>query len=435
MRRKKVLLISLDALGESDLDMVKTLPNFSKIMEEGAWCSQETSVYPSLTFPSHASIVTGCVPASHGIVNNYMLLPFEKLPRWNSFASNLKRKAIWDYAETAGKRVLSMSWPVSAGAKMAYSMPEMAPAKPKIWNMSTFFAQLNVLRKYGTPGFAVKTLLSRKGLPKAWFLGQQPQLDKAMMQCFEEAIQKADFDIALLHIYGMDDAKHSVGIHGEKIDSYLRVYDSFIGRLMDYCKKRPDENIVLMITGDHGQKNVAHAIYGNMILEDMGLAVYKNGSLTDYKVYMDSCDGMAYLYVKDGENPDLAVQAAKQFAALDGVKMVMERSEFAELGCDTKAAIVLEAADGYFFESGYEKDALAAENHIIEGHYKGVHGYLPDTKGYRTMFFCYGEDVVQREISSMSIIDILPSLLDWMGIEGDPEMDGTKVAGLWKQEG
>ena len=86
-----------------------------------------------------------------------------------------------------------MSWPVSAGARMTYSMPEMSPAKPKVWNMSTFFAQLDILRKYGTPKFAIETLLSKRNLPKSWFFGKQPQLDQAMIKCFEDAIRKKRF--------------------------------------------------------------------------------------------------------------------------------------------------------------------------------------------------------------------------------------------------
>lgn len=434
MKRKKILLVSLDALGDTDLEYVKTLPNFRKIMEEGAWCSRVNSVYPSLTFPSHASIATGCVPDSHGIVNNYMFLPFEKVPKWNSFAKALKRKAVWDYAAEGGKKVLSMSWPVSAGAKMAYSMPELSPAKPKIWNMSVFLAQLHILAKYGTPGFALKHLLSRKELPKAWFLGKQPQLDQAMIHCFERAIREEDFDMGLLHIYGMDDAKHRVGIHGQEIRSYLRAYDRFVGRLMEYVRQRTHENVTLMVTGDHGQKEVRHAIYGNMILEDMGLLHRENGALKDYRVYMDSCDGMAYLYGKDESCREACEKAAGKLASVPGVKLVMGREEFAPLGCDKKAAYVLEAEEGYSFESGYDEKALETEDRTIDSHYKGLHGYLPDEDGYRTMFFCYGQDVAAGEIETMGIIDILPTMLSWLGLKGDPHMDGKAVTQVWKQE-
>lgn len=432
MKRKKVLLISLDALGDTDLEYVKTLPHFSRIMREGAWCGRVNSVYPSLTFPSHASIATGCVPDSHGIVNNYMFLPFEKVPRWNSYAKALKRKAVWDYAAQGGKRVLSMSWPVSAGAKMAYSMPELSPAKPKIWNMSVFMAQLKILAKYGTARFALKHLLSRRELPRAWFLGKQPELDQAMIHCFERAIREENFDIALLHIYGMDDAKHRVGIHGPEIRKYLRGYDRFVGRLMEYCRQRTDENVTLMITGDHGQKDVSFAIYGNMILEDMGLSSWENGQLKEYQVYLDSCDGMAYLYGKDECSKEACQKAARRFAQVPGVKKVMSPDEFIPLGCDRKASYVLEAEDGYSFESGYEKKALGQENRTIESHYKGLHGYFPDQEGYRTMFFCYGQDVAACEIDTMGIIDILPTMLAWMELEGEPDMDGKAVRQIWK---
>ncbi len=434
MKRKKVILISLDALGDTDLEYVKTLPHFSRIMEEGAWCSSVNSVYPSLTFPSHASIATGCVPDSHGVVNNYMFLPFEKIPKWNSFASVLKRKAIWDYANENHKKVLSMSWPVSAGAKMTYSMPEMAPAKPKIWNMSTFFAQLDVLRKYGTPKFAIETLLSKRNLPKSWFLGKQPQLDQAMIKCFEDAIRKKDFDIAMLHIYGMDDAKHTVGTQGPEIKRYLRAYDRFVGRLMDYCDSRDGENVTLMVTGDHGQKDVRQAIYGNLILEDMGYLTFREGQLSEYGIYMDGGDGMAYLYVREGADitQEDIDKAAARFEEVPGVLKVMRPEEFRPLGCDSRAALVLEAAGGYSFESGYEAKALEDPFRTMESHYKGLHGYLPDTDGYRTMFFCYGQDVAPVRIERMGIIDILPTLLSWMDMKGDENMDGKAVGQVWK---
>ena len=59
---------------------------------------------------------------------------------------------------------------------MTYSIPEMSPAKPRIWNAQNFMRQVDIVRRYGTPGFAVRTLLETKGLTKAWFFGAQPDL-------------------------------------------------------------------------------------------------------------------------------------------------------------------------------------------------------------------------------------------------------------------
>lgn len=430
MKRKKLILVSLDALSCTDLAFVKTLPHFSRIIKEGAYCPREYSVYPSLTFPSHASIATGCVPASHGIVNNYLFDPLAPIPKWNFYASNLKRKAVWDYASENGKKVLSMSWPVSAGAQMAYSMPEMSPAKPKIWNPSNFFGQLEVLRKYGTPAFGIKTLLSERGLPKAWFLGRQPQLDFSMMRSFLKAIEACDFDIALLHIYGLDDAKHSEGTKGPSVKKYLRAYDRFVGRLMEYQERQKD-NVTLMFTGDHSQKDVKYAIYGNRILERLGFARYEKEKLISYRAYLDSCDGMAYLYMKDECGKEEREKLYNEFSRTQGIKAVMRPEEFKHLGCDYKADLVLEASEGYSFESGYDQEAFATENGIVENHYKALHGYLPSDPDYQTMFFCCGQDVAPGEIPEMGIIDILPTICQWMGMKTEA-MDGVCRREVWK---
>lgn len=433
MKKKKLLLISLDALSCTDFAYIQNLPNFGRLIAKGAYCPNETSVYPSLTFPCHASIATGCVPDSHGIVNNYILNPFSKLPKWNFYASGLRRKAIWDYAAENGKRVLNMSWPVSAGAPAAYSMPEMSPAKPKEWNMDSFLRQLGVFFRYGTPGFAVKTLLSDKRLPQAWFLGKQPVLDECMMRSFLNAIRTCDFDIGMLHIYGLDDARHTYGNHAPQCRDYLRKYDGFIGKLLEYQKTRREENITLMITGDHAQKDVTYAIYGNMLLEQHGLCRYKNGLLEDYQAYLDGCDGMAYLYLnKNCQNPAAMTEQLREiFGNCRGVKLIMTGQEASVLGSDRQAALTLEAKDGYSFESGYEPEAAKADGFIIKSHYHALHGYLPDAKDYQTMFFCHGEDVNAIRLEEMCITDILPTVCEWMGFHMEPA-DGTARTEIWK---
>lgn len=430
MKKKKLILVSFDALSCTDLEYVKTLPHFSRIMKEGAYCTHVHSVYPSLTFPSHASIATGCRPSSHGIVNNYVLEPFARIHKWNFYASSLTRRAIWDYAAENGKRVMNMSWPVSAGGKMAYSMPEMSPVKPKVWNLDSFVRQMKVLCKYGTPRFAMRTLLSDRELPKAWFLGKQPNLDMSMMDRFLDAVNRYDFDIAMLHIYGLDDTKHTYGIYSGKCRYYLKEYDRFVGQLMDYARQCSDQNVTLLFTGDHSQKQVSYAIHGNMVLERLGYCTYESKRLTGYRAYLDSGDGMAYIYIKGGDKEQVTARVKEAFAANRGVSRVMDKQDFENLGCDKEADLVLEARDGYYFESGYEE--AADEEGIVNSHYQGVHGYLPDGENYQTMMFAWGEDVAPFQVETMGIIDILPSVCHWLNMKIDP-VDGTARTQMWKK--
>ena len=57
-----MIVISLDAVGTEDLPYLKTLPNFSRFWRDAAVCEQVRSVYPSLTYPAHTSIITGKYP-------------------------------------------------------------------------------------------------------------------------------------------------------------------------------------------------------------------------------------------------------------------------------------------------------------------------------------------------------------------------------------
>lgn len=60
MKASRMIIISLDAAGEPDLAYIKEMPNFRRFFERAALCPHVESVYPSLTYPAHAAIVTGC---------------------------------------------------------------------------------------------------------------------------------------------------------------------------------------------------------------------------------------------------------------------------------------------------------------------------------------------------------------------------------------
>lgn len=433
--KKRLILLSLDAIGNSEFDLLAREPGFARLISRGAWSRRNRSVYPSLTFPSHASIITGCTPDHHGIVNNYLLEPGRTPGRWYHYASALRRRALWDYAADGGKRVLSLSWPVSGGANIRYNLPEMSPAKPKLWNPSSFAAQMKMLFTHGTPSLAAKSLMLDPGLAKAWFLGSQPELDNGMMRLLERNLDRYPYDIALLHIYGMDDAKHEYGADSAQALGYTKAYGALVDRLADYVDRRAHvgEAVTLMVTGDHSQKNVRRSVYGNMILADMDCCRWSEGGrLRGWMAWMDSCDGMAYLYihesVPDERRKAVADAVAERFAGHPGVAAVLRPEEFVPLGCDSRAALVFEAAQGYGFAGGYLADAPASS---FEGpsQYRAIHGYLPDTPGYETLFFSYGPNVTPGEIPHMRLTDITPTICRWLELKADP-MDGAVLDSL-----
>lgn len=69
-----VLLISIDGLRPGDvLEADKrglAIPNLRRFVREGAYASGVTGVLPTLTYPSHTTLITGVAPARHGITAN-----------------------------------------------------------------------------------------------------------------------------------------------------------------------------------------------------------------------------------------------------------------------------------------------------------------------------------------------------------------------------
>ena len=86
-----MIVLSWDAVGSEDISYLKELPHFSSLLKRGAFCDQVKSVFPSLTYPAHATIITGKIPAHHGIVNNLRFQPEREKPDW-FWQHNEKRK-------------------------------------------------------------------------------------------------------------------------------------------------------------------------------------------------------------------------------------------------------------------------------------------------------------------------------------------------------
>jgi len=77
-----VLLISVDGLKpEAVLNAQAhglTLPNLAQITRDGVYSSGVHGVLPTVTYPSHTTLLTGVSPAKHGIYANTTFDPFNK---------------------------------------------------------------------------------------------------------------------------------------------------------------------------------------------------------------------------------------------------------------------------------------------------------------------------------------------------------------------
>jgi predicted AlkP superfamily pyrophosphatase or phosphodiesterase len=127
-----VILFSIDGFRWDYLDRGLT-PNLTRLAGEGVRAEALIPVFPTKTFPNHASIVTGRYPAHHGIIGNTFTAPDigGRLSMTDRVSVRDGRfwlaEPIWVTAERQGQRTAPFFWPGSEAAigevRPTYAVP------------------------------------------------------------------------------------------------------------------------------------------------------------------------------------------------------------------------------------------------------------------------------------------------------------------------
>ena len=116
-----LVVISIDGLRpdyvtQADAHGAK-LPNLRRFMKLGAYADGVQGVVPTVTYPSHTTLMTGVWPLKHGIYANTTFDPLQKnFQGWYWYAEDIKVPTLWDAAAKAGRTTASIQWPVTVGA-------------------------------------------------------------------------------------------------------------------------------------------------------------------------------------------------------------------------------------------------------------------------------------------------------------------------------
>ena len=92
---KPVLMISIDGLRPGDVIEAEQrglkIPNLRRMLAQGAHAEGVVGILPTVTYPSHTTLLTGASPAAHGIVNNTTFDPLQiNQGGWYWYASDIK---------------------------------------------------------------------------------------------------------------------------------------------------------------------------------------------------------------------------------------------------------------------------------------------------------------------------------------------------------
>ncbi len=413
-RPEYVIVLSLDAVGSRDFAYLSELPNMREILKKASYSTEVSSVYPSITYPAHTSIVTGHYPKEHGIINNTKLQFDAENPDWFWKRKAVRKRTLYEEAEKSGRRTAAILWPVTGGARISYNLPEILPNRP--WEN-----QITVCMMNGTVRYELD-LNNRFGHLRDGV--KQPQLDNFVHASMLHTIREYKPQLMLVHLTDVDTNRHLYGVDSAEARQALERHDKRIGELVSLLKEEGIyEKTALFILGDHSQIDVHTVIYPNYWLRKKGLFEVKNGRIKNFLAYAHNCDGSCYIYARKGLNAEerrYVVQAVRELKEElpEGIARIYTRKEAAALGADSTCACMLEAAEGYYFLDEMEQlTADIKKDKNIPHWMTATHGYHPDKPEYRTIFIASGCGIKEGiKIGEMSLVDEGPTMAALMGI-------------------
>mgnify|MGYP003372909820 FL=1 len=440
-RPKRVMVISFDAAGSVDLAYLKTLPHFKRILSEAALCPHVNSVYPSLTYPAHTSIVTGRMPKNHGVVNNIKLQPGRENPDWIYQRRYIKSPTLYGEAKKKGMKTAGLLWPVIGRSGMDYYVPEIMVTRK--WQNQILANALN-----GPIGYQLE-LQRRFGHLRDGI--RQPGLDDFITACALYTIRKYNPDLFFLHLTDADSMRHEYGVCHEEVTRALERHDKRLGQLLEALAETGDmSETTVVLLGDHYQKDVNKGACVNHALWKAGLLEEKNGRIRSWKAYAQNCDGSCYIYL----NPKLSRKGASAGQEAEAVKRCVREAvvalagredfgigrvftgkEAGRLGADPDCLFMLEAKEGWYFADDFQTpvkmpDKTAKGAGRKESCVWGTHGFLPQGEDYQTFFAmagcCVRPGIVEQEIALWDEGATLAALL---GVELG-KTDGRVIDGM-----
>lgn len=380
-RPHKLLVLSVDGLDWRYLRDRDTLglsiPNMRRLLAQGQVADGVIGVWPTITWPSHTSIITGARPDQHGILSNARGPIDSSLSYWS--ATKLKVPTLWQCAGQHGLTTAAITWPVTMDAAITYDLPEVF-ARRNGGSMD-----LDSVAAHATPGLVDEI---RKDYPS---FAQQWVDDRTRTLATLYLLKHKQPDLMLVHLVDLDSESHDRGPFTENANAILERTDELIGDMLKALPKDYDFALV----SDHGFEKIDHIanlkaempadVAGGDLQAMGGIATTTDPNVADWlRAQSGKPDSDVGREIPHDELVRYAPGLANVLAAFEPADHVM------------------------FWHEG------PAHSPPPE---KGNHGFWPLRHDYRSIYLLYGPGVAKERIPALEMVSLEARLAAVLGID------------------
>ncbi|GAA0525528.1 alkaline phosphatase family protein [Chitinophaga japonensis] len=418
-----VVLVSVDGFRpDFYTDPSWPAPNMQQLLQQGVYAQGVRGIFPTVTYPSHTTLITGVRPARHGIVYNTPFEPQGQSGDWFREERDIKVPTLWDAVRSAGLKSAAVSWPVSVGAPVDYNIPET-------WSRSTPGDRRGATSEQATPKGLFEEVQERAtGQLEAndlnlYYLGMNENL--ARMTAY--LVKQYKPNLVMVHLPCTDAAQHREGREGAGVRRAVASADHAIGTILEALQKAGiKDSTAVIITGDHGFVDTHSSLAPNVWLAQHGLTG-KAEDRGNWKAAFHSAGGSTFLHMKDPKDEKTLQQVRKILAGLPPAQQklfrVIDRAGLQQSGADPEAVLALAAVQGITFSN-------AADGPELRPAKGGAHGYFPDFNEIRTGFIAAGPGLNKGSVlPEIGLEDIAPLIARLLSIEL-PQAEGVVYPGM-----
>jgi len=417
VRAERVIVISIDGLDARYLsrrdELGLKIPTLRRLMSNGATASGVVSVYPSVTYPAHTTLVTGALPRRHGIFGNEDFLPGNtaEMTELQWFASAIKADTLWDAAARRKLKTAMVSWPVSVGAG-DYSFPEILKLNGSLEET------LARIKANDRPDGLVDELEKRD--PQLYSNLNKDEGDDMRTRFAEYILTTKRPDVMLVHLFDLDHFQHDFGPFTPKSIEMLEKSDGYLARILAAAERSgPMDDTAIFVVSDHGFMPITRRVHPGVLLAEAGLIKLRQDKgadgkertvVTSWRAIPYVTSGACSIFLHDPKDMDALRKARVVFKSLEGksesgIFRVVDAKEIRKLGGNPRAAFMVDAAEGFSFGRNFSGPS------ITDTSQRGQHGYLPIRPDYKASFIMTGSIITRRgDIGQVRMIDIGPTI-------------------------
>ena len=407
--QRYTLLISIDGL--SYVLLKKAIrqgyaPFLNKIAKEGFFRPIRT-VFPSLTWPAHLSMLTGSQPSKQGIWGNRWIEDHEFVsPETNEKIKERiqNTRTLIELFQEKKQLVSSLRWPFSHTKAITYNIPAVFENYKllKEYTSSNILPLLqSILAKKKSLNYIAENhyrLMKKMDGNNSWYDYLLQDIQKSLIIQTEKQPH-----FSLVHFTSVDKIQHNWGPNNIRALYALSTVDHLVQQLISAYREQnllKDTNV--FIVSDHGflETNQAFDIRHIPAKSQRGYRVAYNGQT-------------ALVYFK--ENFSFTNSALKEQLMHPHSNQCIEtsipRRDYELL--NIKAVKGPQSPDYILVSRTNCRFTRLLKKPLISTRTRGSHGYLPDHPLMKAVFLGFGPDIKKTEPKSLreaNVIDIAPTI-------------------------